>query len=123
MKLNQVTVGTTDFRASLDFYLKLGLTLIVHSPPRYARFETPTGETFSIEQAEQVSGATTIYFEVEDVDAAVARLGLRPVEGPVDRPWLWREAVLADPCGNRICLYHAGDNRRFPPWRLGSGAG
>jgi hydroxymethylpyrimidine/phosphomethylpyrimidine kinase len=32
--------------------------------------------------------------------------------------WLWREAWLRDPAGNSICLYHAGDNRRFPPWRI-----
>ncbi|HEX8365344.1 MAG TPA: VOC family protein [Allosphingosinicella sp.] len=123
MRLNQVTVGTTDFQASLDFYLRLGLTLIVHSAPRYARFETPTGETFSIEQAAEVSGVTTVYFEVDDVDAAVARLDLPLLEAPVDRPWRWREAVLLDPSGNRICLYHAGENRRFPPWRVGGGPG
>ena len=34
MKLNQVTVGTTDFEASIAFYRKLGLALIVYSPPR-----------------------------------------------------------------------------------------
>jgi hydroxymethylpyrimidine/phosphomethylpyrimidine kinase len=32
--------------------------------------------------------------------------------------WLWREAWLRDPAGNAVCLYHAGANRRFPPWRL-----
>jgi hypothetical protein len=25
---------------------------------------------------------------------------------------------LRDPDGNILCLYHAGDNRRNPPWRL-----
>ena len=25
---------------------------------------------------------------------------------------------LRDPAGNAICLYHAGENRRFPPWRV-----
>jgi hypothetical protein len=25
---------------------------------------------------------------------------------------------LQDPDGNMICLYHAGNTRRFPPWRL-----
>jgi len=38
--------------------------------------------------------------------------------GPCDQPWLWREARLRDPDGNAICLYWAGPNRRFPPWRL-----
>ena len=38
--------------------------------------------------------------------------------GPEDQTWLWREAWLRDPDGNRLCLYHAGNNRRFPPWRV-----
>jgi hydroxymethylpyrimidine/phosphomethylpyrimidine kinase len=118
MKLNQVMVGTTDYAASVAFYRRLGLRQIVASPPRYARFETPSGETFSIERVEQVASTTIVYFEVEDVDAAVAAIGIAPSEGPADRPWLWREARLADPCGNEICLYSAGENRRFPPWRL-----
>lgn len=122
MQLNQVTVGTTDFAASLDFYLKLGLILIVHAPPRYARFETPGGETFSIHEAEEVSAGTIVYFEVDDVDAFVAQAGLPLIEAPVDRAWLWREARLLDPSGNEICIYHAGDNRRFPPWRVDGAA-
>ena len=121
MKLNQVTVGTTDFEASAAFYEKLGLKRIVSSPPRYARFETPSGETFSIEQVDEVASTTIVYFEVEDVDAFVARLHLPVAEGPVDRPWRWREARLFDPCGNEICLYQAGENRRFPPWRVADG--
>jgi predicted enzyme related to lactoylglutathione lyase len=68
-----------------------------------------------------------IYFEVDDVDATVRELAAQGVEiesGPVDQRWLWREAYLRDPSNNRICLYRAGENRRFPPWRLGeSGAG
>jgi hydroxymethylpyrimidine/phosphomethylpyrimidine kinase len=32
--------------------------------------------------------------------------------------YLWRVARLRDPAGNRIQLYHAGENRRFPPWRV-----
>lgn len=119
MKLNQVTVGTTDYAASVDFYRRLGLRLIVDSPPDYARFETPSGETFSIHRVERVESSTIVYFEVEDVDAFVAAVDLPLLQAPVDRPWLWREARLADPCGNALCLYHAGDNRRFPPWRIG----
>ena len=34
--------------------------------------------------------------------------------------WLWREARLVDPSGNVICLYHAGENRLNPPWRVGA---
>jgi catechol 2,3-dioxygenase-like lactoylglutathione lyase family enzyme len=118
MKLNQVTVGATDYEASVAFYKRLGLTQIVASPPRYARFETPAGETLSIHQVDEVCSTTIIYFEVEDVDAVVSRLGLPLVQEPIDQSWLWREARLLDPAGNEICLYHAGENRRFPPWRI-----
>ncbi len=118
MKLNQVTVGAIDYQASVAFYTKLGLAQIVQAPPRYARFETPCGETFSIHLVEEVKSTTLVYFEVEDVDAFVAALDLPLAQEPVDQPWLWREARLRDPAGNEICIYHAGDNRRFPPWRL-----
>lgn len=118
MRLNQVTVGVTDYDAAVAFYLKLGLRQIVAAPPRYARFEMPGGETFSIHLTESVSPGTIVYFEVDDVDATVAKFGLPLLDPPTDQSWLWREARLADPDGNIICLYHAGENRRFPPWRL-----
>jgi hydroxymethylpyrimidine/phosphomethylpyrimidine kinase len=118
MRLNQVTVGTHDYVASVQFYTKLGLRQIVHSPPRYARFETLTGETFSVHQTSQPAGDTVIYFEVADVDAFVAATDLPLSQQPADQPWLWREARLLDPCGNQICIYQAGENRRFPPWRI-----
>lgn len=118
MRLNQVTVAATDVAAATDFYERLGLKLIVDSRPRYVRLETPGGETFSIHAAERVESSTIVYFEVDDVDAALAQAGVEPLEGPTDQPYLWREARIADPSGNIICLYHAGENRRFPPWRI-----
>jgi catechol 2,3-dioxygenase-like lactoylglutathione lyase family enzyme len=118
VKLNQVTVGTSDYAASVAFYRRLGLRQIVDSPPRYARFETPAGETFSIHEVDAVASTTIVYFEVDDVDGFVAGLDLPLSQPPADRPWLWREARLVDPCGNEICLYQAGENRRFPPWRM-----
>ena len=118
MRLNQVTVGTTDYDASVAFYTKLGMTQIVDSPPRYARFETPSGETFSIHQADEVTSGTVVYFEVDDVDAFVAALDLPLEQAPADQVWRWREARLRDPSGNEICIYHAGEMRRFPPWRV-----
>jgi len=121
MDLNQVTLPCTDYEASVTFYRRLGLTQIVDSPPRYARFETPGGATLSIHAGAGMPGATVVYFEVDDVDATVARLrqqGLEFESDPTDEGWLWREAYLHDPAGNRLCIYHAGDNRRYPPWRL-----
>lgn len=122
MDLNQITVPCTDYDASVSFYKKLGLTQIVDSPPRYARFETDTGTTLSIHADDnQASPGVVVYFEVDDVDSKVEQLrgaGLQIDTDPEDQRYLWREAYLSDPAGNRICIFHAGENRRFPPWRI-----
>jgi hypothetical protein len=44
--------------------------------------------------------------------------GIEFEQPPTDQPYLWREAILRDPDGHRIFLYHAGVNRLNPPWRL-----
>lgn len=126
MRLNQVTVSARDLAASIDFYRTLGLRLIVRND-HYARFECPDGgSTFSLHLDPDAKGVseTTIYFESDDLDAEVSRLKARGVAfeaDPVDQRWLWREAYVRDPAGNRICLYKAGEIRRFPPWRLADG--
>ena len=123
MELNQVTLPTIDYDASVAFYKALGLIQIVDSPPRYARFETDSGTTLSVHAVDDLAAATgvTIYFEVEDVDARVRELeaaGLVFESQPVDQRWLWREAYLHDPAGNVICIFLGGENRRYPPWRV-----
>lgn len=123
MDLNQVTLPCNNYDASVRFYEKLGLRLIVDSPPRYARFETPAGTTLSIHrtEAKRSESNLVIYFEVDDVDKSVASLkdkGLNFDSEPTDQEWLWREAYLRDPFGNRVCIYHAGENRRYPSWRV-----
>jgi len=122
LNLNQVTVPAHDYAASVAFYRKLGLRQIVDAPPRYARFECAGGATLSIHVSpgERV-GDGVIYFENSDLDVWVAALreaGVMFESLPTDEAWLWREARLRDPAGNRLCLYHAGENRRFPPWRV-----
>lgn len=123
MRLNQVTVSVNDVEAAIAFYRTLGLRLIVHSP-HYARFECPDGEsTFSVHLDSAFSGisSTVVYFEHDALDALVASLkqrGLSFERDPVDQQWLWREAYLKDPSGNRICLFQAGEARRYPPWRV-----
>lgn len=121
MDLNQVTVPCTDYAESVEFYTKLGLRQITDSPPRYARFELNSGTTFSIHEGSATTSDTVIYFEVDDVDAEVTRLMAEGIDfhsKPIDEDWLWREARLTDPAGNKLCIYHAGENRRFPPWRI-----
>ena len=124
MKLNQVTVPATNLERSIAFYRTLGLKLIVKSP-HYARFEVGDGsDTFSLHLANDVSGAAKgphIYFECDDLDSRVAELKAKGIvfdSDPTDQSWLWREAWLTDPAGAKLCLYHAGEMRRFPPWRL-----
>lgn len=122
MRLNQVTVTVADVDAATAFYRTLGLKLIVQSP-HYARFECPEGEsTFSVHLGEvSAMPSTVVYFENENLDEVVKRLqsaGIAFEAGPADQRWLWREARLRDPSGNPICLFHAGENRLNPPWRL-----
>ena len=124
MNLNQVTVFSTDVARAIEFYTTLGLRLIVEDLPKYARFECPEGpSTFSVHAAEHVPPSdTVVYFECAELDETVGSLRERGIVFttlPADQPWLWREAYLQDPDGNRICLFHAGGNRRNPPWRIG----
>lgn len=119
--LNQVTVSATDYAESITFYATLGLRQIVDSPDNgYARFETANGTTFSIHVDGGAAGGATVYFESPRLDGWVRELqmaGLSFDQLPRDESWLWREARLRDPHGNSICLFQAGDNRRYPPWR------
>jgi predicted enzyme related to lactoylglutathione lyase len=124
MNLNQVTIHSERPVETVEFFEKLGLSRIVDSLPRYARLECPDGgSTLSVNIAENVGSneSITLYFECEDLDGEVERiksLGLTFDEDPANRPWLWRQAYLKDPNGNNICLFHAGENRKNPPWRV-----
>jgi len=124
MNLNQVTVPSVDVERSISFYEKLGLRLIVKALPHYARFECIEGDaTFSIHQVEKLPNeeGVYVYFETEKLEEEVKRLvtdGIHFDQLPVDQSWLWSEARLKDPDGNKIILYFAGDNRKNPPWRI-----
>ena len=122
MQLNQVTVAVRDIDRAVRFYRTLGLVPVVLSA-HYARFVCPEGKaTFSVHLSDRpVASTTVVYFECEDLDGTVASLeavGIRFDGPPVDQPWLWREARLADPDGNPLCLFHAGTHRIAPPWRV-----
>ncbi len=124
MNLNQVTIYSQLPVETVEFFEKLGLKRIVDSLPRYARLECPDGEaTLSVNIADEVTVTNNIvlYFECENLDEEVARLkslGLEFTQDPMDQSWLWRQAYLLDPNGNKICLFRAGQNRKNPPWRV-----
>jgi catechol 2,3-dioxygenase-like lactoylglutathione lyase family enzyme len=124
MNLNQVTVPVSDIETSIVFYEKLGLKLIVVDLFRYARFECPEGDaTFSLHQVQELQKESGIwlYFEVQNLDDYVQELlnkGIKFEELPNNKSWLWRESRLRDPDNNQIIIYFAGNNRKYPPWRI-----
>jgi hydroxymethylpyrimidine/phosphomethylpyrimidine kinase len=122
ISLNQITLGARDYCASVAFYTALGLRQIVDSPDNgYARFEADNGATLSIHADSSAATGSVVYFESRRVDGWVGELidqGFVFDQMPSDEDWLWREARLRDPHGNIICLYSAGENRRYPPWRI-----
>jgi organic hydroperoxide reductase OsmC/OhrA/catechol 2,3-dioxygenase-like lactoylglutathione lyase family enzyme len=128
MRLNHVTLAVGDVESSAGFYVRMGLTQIVSDYPHYARLLAPQGDTtLSLHPAGNKAStpSASIHFEVNDVDRTVERLkdaGFSFVCDPVDQPYLWREAILLDPDGYRVFIYHAGKNRLDPPWRLRSDA-
>ena len=124
MNLNQITIPVIELERSIAFYQLLGLELIVHTNAHYARFVCPNGTTtFSLHVVESLPSGDGIwlYFEVEDVDQQVSELKAKGIvfeDEPVDQSWLWREIRLKDPDGNQLLIFHAGENRLNPPWRL-----
>ena len=128
LRLNQVTLGAKDMAASVLFYENLGLKLIVDSAPRYCRFEfpehseTPQPATLSLHEVDNnwkpPSDWPLIYFEVDDVPEFLQQKNIIPTSDAEMKSYLWVEADIIDPSGNRIRIYQAGENRRFPPWRV-----
>jgi catechol 2,3-dioxygenase-like lactoylglutathione lyase family enzyme len=126
MQLNQITLPALDVEVARDFYLKLGFTLIVDGAP-YIRLQAPQGgTTLSIQQVEALpqGPCPKIYLECKSAAAldqkvkALKAMGITFDSAPTDQRWLWREAWLHDPAGNKICLYYASENRLNPPWRV-----
>jgi catechol 2,3-dioxygenase-like lactoylglutathione lyase family enzyme len=127
MNLNHATLCISDLDRSVAFYRQLGLTLIVASDD-YARFVCPDGDsTLSLHchpgagPIEDAVSVISLHFETDRLDELVADLEHRGIafeQEPTDQPYLWREAILRDPDGHRIFIYHAGVNRLNPPWRL-----
>ncbi|MDK2761031.1 MAG: bifunctional hydroxymethylpyrimidine kinase/phosphomethylpyrimidine kinase [Sphingopyxis sp.] len=120
--LNQISLPARDYAVSVAFYRQMGLKQIVDSPDNgYARFEAANGVTLSVHVGDMGAGGSTTYLESGALDAWVAylaRRGVRFEQMPRDEEWGWREARLADPAGNRLCLFQAAEYRRYPPWRI-----
>ena len=128
IRLNQVTLAAKDMAASILFYENLGLIKIVDAAPRYVRFEFPPDSsqsepaTLSLHKVANTwvpcADAPLIYFELDNIDDFIKSHRLTPITPLETQSYLWREADITDPSGNLIRLYQAGENRRYPPWRL-----
>ncbi|MDX1353529.1 MAG: VOC family protein [Thiomicrorhabdus sp.] len=122
MEMNQVTLPVNNMEEAVRFYLVLGFIQIVDTP-HYARFSCPKGNsTFSLSlQSEEFNNGAIIYFETEELDKLVESLvkkGIQFIQLPTEQRYLWKEAVLKDPSGNKIKLFWAGENRLSPPWKV-----
>ena len=122
MELNQITLPVKDMDDAVNFYLKLGFTQIVDTP-HYSRFSCPKGSsTFSLSlETGEFQNSSVIYFEHEKLDelcADLAHKGFQFEQLPTEQRYLWKEAILKDPSGNKIKLYWAGENRLNPPWKV-----
>ena len=79
--------------------------------------EVVPGDIVSIKTGDTVPADLRL-FEVMNLecDEAILTGEALPVAKAVEfyKSWLWREAYLRDPDGNKICLYYAGENGLRP---------
>jgi lactoylglutathione lyase len=116
MRFSQARLLVEDFAAAFRFYRDtLGLAVgFGDEASGYASFDTGTGTVAIFERSGQADvvelrppgDSTLLVLEVDDVDAAVARLREHVVSEPVDQPdWGGRVGYLRDPSGNLIELF------------------
>lgn len=122
MNMNQVTLPVNNMQAANEFYLALGFTQIVDTP-HYARFVCPDGDaTFSLSLTQDsFNNGAIMYFEHPHLDDWVKQCQSRGIvfeQQPTEQSYLWREAIVKDPSGNKLKLFWAGENRLNPPWRV-----
>lgn len=108
-----VTVPVTDQERAKDFYVgTLGFEVLVDQrmgPVRWLQVAPKGAQTaFTLATAEQgftPGSAAGIILQSDDLDSDCASLKQAgaAVDGPTDQPW-GRQAVLADPDGNRFVL-------------------
>jgi catechol 2,3-dioxygenase-like lactoylglutathione lyase family enzyme len=116
MKLFATTLFVTDLERSKNFYSSVFLKSPVYEDPNSVVFAFGESLINLLQEAEAAgligpakvasreSGSRfQMTVQVEDVDAEIARiraLGIDFVNGPLDRPWGIRTALVADPDGH-----------------------
>ena len=118
MRFSQARLLVDDFAVAFRFYRDtLGFgSAFGDESSGYASFHTGSGTVAIFERAGQSDvvelrlpgDSTLLVLELDDVDAAVARLAEHVVREPVDQPhWGGRVAYLRDPSGNLIELFQS----------------
>ncbi len=124
MNFNHAMIYSRNVTRALTFYKdRLGLILLEDfqhdGRTVYARLRSPASDStialHSLRPGEELhTGGVRLYFEMEDLDAAVARLegeGVTFTKPPAVMPWGWKHAYLDDPDGHEVSLYWAGEKR------------
>ncbi len=101
------TLRVADVDLSLPTYDALGFSVawqhrLAPAAPRLTAIRQGGVQVFLTEHPVAPTGAV-VYFAVRGLDQLVARAGgagVRPTNGPEDRPWGSREAYFADRDGN-----------------------
>ena len=100
-----IMVPVTDQQKAKEFYMKLGLQVIVEAPAEHGQTWIQLGLPG---QPTSISLATFqgIIFETDDIEREVEQLKLKGMElGKIDdTPW-GKFAWLKDPDGNALCLH------------------
>lgn len=112
---------STDIERSRKFYgetlgLKEGMVFEHEGKTGWVEFEIPGGHTLAIatanEQWQPNANGGGICFELEDLDAAVAKLSAAGVKIvlPIQEFPVCRMALIADPDGNTLALHQKKPN-------------
>lgn len=104
MKIGHIIVPVQQLDAQISFYESLGLSMRFRDGDRYAGMTDGTTTIGLADSSQQpVAGRIVLSIEVDDLDAALARLGkaeMEIVQGPHER-----RALVSDAAGNPVAIY------------------
>jgi catechol 2,3-dioxygenase-like lactoylglutathione lyase family enzyme len=106
VRLFMTELAVSDLAAALAWYRdRLGLRpLLVDRANAFALLQGPNGGRLALKAGVPHPGGVTVHFEVADLGAELARLGVP--DAPVkDSPEGYRSAVLRDPDGYAVGLF------------------
>lgn len=111
-----IELPVADWARSLEWYRnRLGLDAeLVVEKDRFALLRPRKGTRIALKQGTPSPGALLIHFEMDHLDAHLARLEERgvPIDEPIkESPEGYRRAIVRDPDGYRLCLFEWNSRR------------